>query len=303
VSSRYDSQLREVRGYMSQPSLRYFPIHTTGTVYYLEERNPATNTGNAFNINRQGLSIQQERKLGSSYVWTYGYRYERARTFDPRPGGLLDQTVTVTPLTSTFTREARDEVLDASRGMFSSQAFAYSPRWLGSDSAFIKYYGQYFQYFPLQAPRRKRFTNEILRPRLVYATGVRLGLGWGLDDFVPASERFFAGGSSTLRGFAQNAVGPIGVGGIPAGGEALLVLNNELRFPFVSLVDGVAFIDIGNVYRRVGDLSLTDLRKSVGLGIRLRTPWFLLRGDYGIVVDKRPGEPRGRFYFGIGQAF
>ena len=44
-------------------------------------------------------------------------------------------------------------------------------------------------------------------------------------------------------------------------------------------------------------------RKSGGVGLRVRTPWVLLRGDYGIVFDQRAGEPRGRFYFSIGQAF
>ena len=50
----------------------------------------------------------------------------------------------MSPLTSTFTRETRDEVLDATRGALISQAFSYSPAWLGSDATFLKYYGQYF---------------------------------------------------------------------------------------------------------------------------------------------------------------
>jgi outer membrane protein insertion porin family len=237
-------------------------------------------------------------------VWSYGYRYERAHTFDPAPGGLLDRRVTVSPLTSTFTRETRDEALDATKGSFMSQALAFSPSWLGSDTPFMKYFGQYFHYFPLQAPRRKPFTNEMLRPRFVFATGVRLGLAHGTQSgLIPESERFFAGGSTTLRGFEQNAVGPIGANLIPLGGDAMLVINNELRFPLVSVVDGVVFSDIGNVFLRVADFSLSDLRKSGGVGLRVRTPWFLLRGDYGVVLDHRPGERRSRFYFSIGQAF
>ena len=54
---------------------------------------------------------------------------------------------------------------------------------------------------------------------------------------VPRSERFYAGGSATLRGFAQNAVGSIGPNRIPIGGEAMLILNNELRMPLVSIFD------------------------------------------------------------------
>ena len=46
-----------------------------------------------------------------------------------------------------------------------------------------------------------------------------------------------------------------------------------------------------------------DFRESAGVCLRVRTAWFLLRGDYGFVLDPRPGEKRQRFYFSIGQAF
>jgi outer membrane protein assembly factor BamA len=142
-----------------------------------------------------------------------------------------------------------------------------------------------------------------LRPRLVYAGGVRLGLGHGFGNDVPLSERFLAGGSTTLRGFGQNVVGPIGTNGVPLGGEAMLVINNELRFPLIWLFDGVTFVDIGNVYEHANDFSFTDLRKSGGLGLRLRTPWFLVRVDYGVPFDRRQGESKSRVFFSIGQAF
>jgi outer membrane protein assembly factor BamA len=167
----------------------------------------------------------------------------------------------------------------------------------------VRYLGQYFYYVPLQGVRRERFTNELIRPRFVFATGVRVGIGRGLGNALPTSERFFAGGSTTMRGFEQNAVGPISANGLPLGGSAMLVLNNELRVPLMSIIDGVAFTDIGNVFARVADFDVGGLRRSAGLGLRVRTAWFLLRGDYGFVLDRRAGEPRGRFYFSIGQAF
>lgn len=302
LSARYDARLREGRLYMSQPSLLYWPVQTTGSLYYREERNAESALADPFNVDRYGVSIQQERQLANDYVWSYGYRYERARKFSPMlsvPG----ETIAVSPLTSTFAREARDDVLDATRGSFTSHGLSYSPSWLGADAAYLKYYGQYFHYFPLQPERRKRFTHEVLRPRFVYATGVRLGLSRGIGRRVPETERFYAGGSTSLRGFEQNAVGPVGVDRVPTGGEALLVLNNEIRFPLIGVVDGVGFLDIGNVFDRLSDFSFGDLRETAGVGLRVRTPWFLVRGDYGVVLDRRAGEQRSRFYFSIGQAF
>jgi outer membrane protein assembly complex protein YaeT len=303
VSSRYDAQLREGRLYMTQPMLLHFPIQTTASLYYREERNPATQISDAFNVNRKGFAVQQEKKLKNAYVWTYGYRFERARTFSPIPNETPEQFIKVAPLSSAFLRETRDEPLDATRGSFSSHSFSYSPTWLGSDDTYIKYFGQYFHYFPLQRERRRRFSNEIRRPRIVFATAARLGVSKGMGTFVPTSERFFAGGSTTLRGFEQNAVGPIGVNGLPVGGDAMFVWNNEIRFPLIRMFDGVGFVDIGNVFQKTSEFSFTDLRKTAGAGLRVRTKWVLVRGDYGLVLDRRDGERKGRFYFSIGQAF
>lgn len=302
LQSRYDRQLHDFRGYISQPALRYLPVKTTGTIYFREDLSPPTELTRAFNAHRKGASIEQELELLNSYIWSWGYRWERARTIEPGNGTLLGEPYTVSPLTTTLTRETRDEALDATRGAFLSHAFAFSPRWLGSDLAYIKYFGQYFRYFALQDPQRKPLTNEYLRPRLVFATGVRVGLARGIGGEVPMTERFFAGGSYTMRGFEQNAVGPIGPGLIPQGGNALILFNNELRAPLFGRFDGVLFADIGNVFAQISDIDF-DFRESAGVGLRVRTPWFLLRGDYGFVLDPRPGEKRRRFYFSIGQAF
>ena len=138
----------------------------------------------------------------------------------------------------------------------------------------------------------------------MYATAVRVGLGTGLGgQEIPLSERFFAGGSTTIRGFPQNSVGPATIGTVYPGGNAMLVLNNELRFPMINMFDGVAFVDVGNVYPHVSDFSLSNVRSAAGFGLRVRTPWLLLRLDYGFKLDRRPGESVGRLFFSIGQAF
>lgn len=303
LRTRYDSQLREARLYFSQPLLRRFPLKTIASSFVRQERNPATSDTDPFNVDRIGMSVQQEASFRKSYLLNYGYRLEKSRTFDPGPDPLFDIPLRIGSLTATLSRETRDEILDATRGQFLSHALQYSAAALGSELSFVKYFGQYFRYIPLQKPRVELFTNKVERPRLVYAGGLRLGLakGFGGQD-VPLSERFFAGGATTLRGFEQNTVGPV-AGRQPLGGEAMVVINNELRAPLFGIFDGVGFVDIGNVYDRVGDFRLGDLRKTAGVGLRVRTPWFLLRMDYGVKLDRRPGETAGRLFFSIGQAF
>ena len=313
LRTRYDSQLKEARLYFTAPLLRRFPVSTTASPYIRREFHPAivnssdpSKDSDAFTVDRIGFSLQQEAKFYKKYVLNYGYRIEKSRTYQPVPDPVLpfDVRQRIASLTTSLTRETRDDVLDATKGDFFSHAFQYSPKLIGSQLQFIKYFGQYFRYFPLQKPKVELFTNKELRPRLVYATGVRVGLAKGLaGQEVTLSERFTAGGATTIRGFEQNSVGPIAPITKVYGGDAMLVLNNEIRFPLIWKLDGVGFLDVGNVYRHVSDLSITDIRKAGGLGLRVHTPWFLLRLDYGVKLDRRAGESFGRLFFSIGQAF
>ena len=173
------------------------------------------------------------------------------------------------------------------------------------DGAYIKYFGQYFHYVPLQGERRERFTNEILRPRFVYAVGVRLGLGHGFgDSSCPAASGSSRAAAPRLGDLNKTRSARLDRSACPLGGEAMFVINNELRVPLLSIFDGVVFSDIGNVFPRVADFSLSDLRKTAGVGLRARTRWFLLRGDYGLLLETAArASARGRFYFSLGQAF
>src|SRR5262249_44111917 len=150
VQARYDNEVRDARFYVSQPSLRYRPRKTTGSIYFRENLNPPTEQTDPFDISRKGASIQQDARFRESFVWSYGYRCELATPIEPSLGAGVTETVRVSPLSSTFTYETRDQVLDATKGTFLSQAFAYSPSWLGSDRPYTKYYGQHFHYFPLR---------------------------------------------------------------------------------------------------------------------------------------------------------
>jgi len=87
------------------------------------------------------------------------------------------------------------------------------------------------------------------------------------------------------------------------GGEGLFIFNNEMRFPIWSMLHGVGFLDIGNVYTQLGDFDFS-LRKTAGAGLRLKIQFFPpLRFDYGFKLDRRPGERGSAFFFSIGQAF
>jgi outer membrane protein assembly complex protein YaeT len=303
LRTRYDADDKEARLYFSQPILRRLPLRSTALLF-VRRQDQGT-----FITDTKGLSLLQEARFGNSLILNYGYRYERNHTFEvePDPFFPFDERVSLAPLTATLSRESRDALLDATRGSFTSHAISYASTKFGSDLGFIKYFGQYFKYIPLLAAREEPYGGPLERPRLVYAGGVRVGLGKGLGGLdLVTSERFFAGGGTSIRGFQQDTVGPTFFdepGEDPTGGDAVFILNNELRFPLISIFDGVGFVDIGNVYKKASDFNPFEVRKAAGVGLRVRTPYFLLRADYGFKLDRKPGESLGAFFFSIGQAF
>jgi outer membrane protein insertion porin family len=137
-----------------------------------------------------------------------------------------------------------------------------------------------------------------------FASSARIGVlnTYGSTETVPISERFFAGGQSTIRGFPLDEVGPQ-EDGRPVGGEAAFVLNQEFRFPVWGRFGGVLFYDAGNVYRQLSDFDPTDLRHVVGAGVRFNAPFGPLRLEYGWKLDRKDGESPGQLHVAVGAVF
>jgi outer membrane translocation and assembly module TamA len=128
---------------------------------------------------------------------------------------------------------------------------------------------------------------------------------------LPASERFFAGGDTTVRGFALDRLGTnetLDESGFPQGGNGLAVFNLELRAPYWKGLGLVGFVDTGNIFRNAGDIRLGDLRVATGFGVRYRSPIGPLRVDLGFKVHPLLLESGGRekgyvVHISLGQAF
>ena len=234
-------------------------------------------------------------------------------------------------------RDRTNSVIDPSRGSTFTAELRYASGAIGSDelAQFVKGVLEFTSYHALG--RRTTFAwrlrgGAILSPRLEF-TGQSVG-------FVPPAERFYGGGSTSVRGYAQNALGPFvavvdsarGADTLtsPTGGNQLFVANAELRFPLPAILGrplaGAAFVDAGQVFERENELvRVSNIRVTPGLGIRIPSPLGPIRLDVaynphaaesgalyqrvGDRLERRPDDftPSGRsrlqFHFAVGQAF
>ena len=292
-----DKEQIEQRVYFSQPFLGRSDISTTLDLTHAERRI------DDLRIVERSATLQQQVEFRRRFTFSYGYRFESADSTVTTRAASNIESGTTSSILSTLIRDTRDDVFDATQGSYTSHSFQIAPRELGGSQGYTRYFGQYFRYFGLTRPDQVPF-NEVSRPRFVLATGIRVGLLNPLEDStINPADLFFGGGGSTIRGFTQNDLGPKDPSGQPMGGQSLLFLNIELRTPLFKLFDAAAFSDIGNVWAKHSDFSLSDLRKTAGLGIRIRNPFIMIRFDYGWKFDRRPGESKGAFHFSIGQAF
>ena len=287
TSFRLNRDERDLRTFLRSPYFFSKRINTEFFTFVNRSIKPS------FTVDRLGFTFQQQVGISKDFILSYNYSFERNHTFVPDVEEMLDSGtwLNVCTLNVGLTRDTRDNILNPSRGMFLSQNIRYAPKFLGSDVRFIRYFGQYYTF--------RKLSNFF-----VYAFGLRLGLSKGWDQDIIPSERFFAGGGTTVRGFGKNEVGPEDPDtGLPVGGEAVFVMNQELRFPLFKNLSGAVFVDIGNVYPKVSDFDPFEARETAGFGLRYQTPFALLRFDWGFKLDRRPGEPLSKIFFSIGQAF
>ena len=281
--------------------------------------------GKPFDEFRVIFSTQTERPLSRRESMFFRYSFESVQITLPEDLDIPLQffreqdRLRLSSFALSYLNESRDDPANATQGFFLTGDTKLSLQAIGSDANFFRalVQGQYYQQ---------------LLPDLILASSLRLGWigAYGLagpdekSNPTPLSERFFSGGSTTLRGLPRELAGPLlrhpdtdeivlvnhrgepdpAGRPVPLGGNALLIANLEIRFPLMAFFTGALFYDGGNVLRTFGDLS-SNLTHAVGLGIQANTPLGPIRFDAG--YNPRPPDVAGfkhwNFHFILGPSF
>lgn len=121
------------------------------------------------------------------------------------------------------------------------------------------------------------------------------------SGFIPVEDRFYSGGSNSVRGWNRSELGPKRESGTPMGGKSIAEGSIEVRCPLFWKLSGVAFMDAGNVWTKSYSYRLDDLAYATGPGIRVETPIGPIRLDVGFPVWNEKKSPQ--FFISVGQAF
>ncbi|MHB8622316.1 MAG: outer membrane protein assembly factor BamA [Sulfuricaulis sp.] len=134
------------------------------------------------------------------------------------------------------------------------------------------------------------------------------GDGYGDTGTLPFYKNFFAGGSSTVRGYRSNSLGPVDTlpPNDPVGGNRQILLNLELLFPMPGTARDnksmrmSVFTDGGQVYGAGQNLDLSQLRYSAGIAFNWFSPVGPLSFSYALPLNSKPGDHKEAFQFTLG---
>ncbi len=276
----------------------------TFTTFYDNSRDVLT-----FTSQRLEASVQVEQVWSKATKFLYRFSYRRVQVdastlvVDPNLIPLFSAPVRVGIPSWSLIYDKRDDPLDSHRGIYTTVDLGLASKAFGSQASFGRGLGVNSTYWTI-------------KKKYVLARSTRIGVeepfGSGAGGIVPLPERFFAGGSNTLRGFSINQAGPRDLlTGFPLGGGAMFINNLELRLPPPNLPyvgDNLSFVlfeDAGNVFDSTGHMfsslvrwqqknrsfckmqatesqcNFNYLSHAVGTGIRYKTPIGPARLDFG----------------------
>ncbi len=249
-----------------------------------------------FTVTRAGGNVTYQRHFATySYVYL-NYALERDRlsvTSITRREALASSELHLynkSSVTLGLTRDSSLPIFSPNTGSYRSLTATMSGLGLNSDFHYSRWLMEW------------RFYQRI---GLGWVSAYRLKMGamssWKRGEFTPIEDRFFAGGSASVRGWARSQLGPKSAEDRPLGGNSLLEMSAELRYPILAWLGGVSFVDAGNVWSSAYDYRLSRLHYAAGLGLRFKTPIAPIRFDVALPIFE--GSNPLQLHVSVGQAF
>lgn len=246
---------------MTRPAHEFVRLYTG----YRRERTDDTRS----NVTTLGTSYTRSEE-GSDWLQTYAVNFEREYFI---VGDEPEQRSDLLVPSFTLSRTRSDGSNYPTSGWSVLGRVSGSPSTLGSDTSFLQVYG------------RGKYIQEIGAGRLL----LRLEGGYTeVNEFdrLPVSQRFFAGGDASVRGYDYKSLGPTTISpetGEPVvvGGNNLLVQSLEYDYRFLDSWAVAVFYDQGNAF----DNADFDFQRGAGLGIRWISPIGPVRVDVAKALD------------------
>ncbi len=248
----------------------------------------------AYDTKQKGFRITFGKPINEYTSWSMGYRFETV-TIDNVNYYAADYIrdeegeTTTSQLYFSLIRDKRDNYLFPRHGyrLKGTTVLAGGP--LGFDNKYYKLILEAHKFFPF-----KWDSAFHLKGLFGYADG------FGGQD-LPLYERFYVGGMNSVRGFEYGEAGPEDEYGNVVGGTSELYFNTEWIFPLVKSMGlrGVVFFDAGKAFDDDESIDF-DLRQSVGIGIRWKSPMGPLRIEWGYNLSPEDDEKSRVWDFSVG---
>jgi translocation and assembly module TamA len=270
--------------------------------------------------------VTLSRKLSS--VWTASIGLSAVRETITQEGFTDDYTLFAIPMGILYdSTDLTSPLADATHGLRGSLTVAPTRSHGPIDTTFYITQFTIADYLDLHRLFRTDRGRSVLALRLLLATAPGSSVSVHTVDGQPVSvpdlppdQRFYAGGSGTVRGYRYQSVGPEFPDGNPVGGTGLSAINIEFRQRFGKSFGAAFFVDAGQVGEKqspiselihggrcgsseTGQSTTNCWAVGVGAGPRYYTPIGVLRFDIAVPTFRRQNDDRFEVYIGLGQAF
>ncbi len=192
----------------------------------------------------------------------------------------------------TYDRDARDDKYNPTGGYHATLSAKPGYEFMNG-TVYSAFEGSISGYLGLGAEDRIVLAGKL-------AAGTLIG-GGGVEQ-IPATQRFFAGGGGSVRGYGYQEISPYNENDEATGGRSYVTGSFEARIKITDTIGIVPFIDVGTVSDSIAP-DFSDIRAGAGAGIRYATPFGPLRLDFAVPLNKYDGGTDYGIYAGIGQSF